>query len=544
MPALVERGGRSARAMGALAVLLIVVALVGPWARPAAAHATLLETTPSNDEVIERAPREVRLRFDERVDTFDGSIRVFDPTGDRVDEGQVRRVEDGAVVVAPVDARRQGTYTVAWRVVGSDGHDRSGSFVFHLGTRTGAADIDDRTDPLVTVLDHIARWVALAGALVAVGAAVLAAGSRREAAASRRLRVLTLAGAAAGAAAVGVLLVTQAASATGRSLLDALSLTWDLASGTRTGRLTLLRLAALAVAAAIAWLAWAWRRSPWAPAVAGAVAFVATSASGHAWIVERRWLAVVADVAHLGAAAVWVGGLVAVAVVFGTVEDRSRLLRRFSAAALAAAVVVAASGTVSGYEQVGSLAALTGTGYGRLLLAKVAGFAGLVWLGWVNRRRLLPALERSAGLLLRNVRAEIGIAAAVVAVTAVLVGQAPARVTYSQPFAATESATDLTVQVNVSPARTGANTIHLYFFDAAGVAAAQVDAVEVTAATGTIPPRRLTVTPVTVLRVRRRARLRSPIRRRSPRCPVRLNPDRSGRRRARGRRRLDQVPSR
>lgn len=483
--------------MGALAILVVAFALVGPWARPAAAHATLLETTPSNDEVIERAPTEVRLRFDEGVDTFDGSIRVFDSAGDRVDGGRVRQMEDGAVVVATVDASRQGTYTAAWRVVGSDGHERSGSFVFHLGTRTGAADIAEGTDPLVAALDYAARWGALAGGLIAVGAAVLAGAAQRELAAVSRLRTLAVFAASAGAAAVAVLLVTQAASATGRSLPGGLSVTWDLASGTRTGTLTLARLVALAVAASLAWVRPVWRRAPWATAIAGVVSFAATSASGHAWIAERRSMAVVADFAHLGAVAVWVGGLVAVAAVYGVVEDRPRLLRRFSAAALLAAAVVAASGTVSGYEQVGSLGALTGTGYGRLLLAKIAGFAGLVGLGWVNRYRLLSALERSAGALVRNVRAEIGIAAAVLAVTAALIGQAPARVTYSQPYAATESVADLTVQINVSPARTGANTIHLYFFDATGVAAEQVDAVEVTAATGTIPPRRVTVTPVT-----------------------------------------------
>lgn len=111
MLAPIGRGRWPARARGAFAVVLTAVALVGPWVRPAAAHAILLETTPANDELVERAPSEVRLRFDEGVDTFDGSIRVFDSSGDRVDGGQVRQLEDGAVVVAPVDGRRQGTYS-------------------------------------------------------------------------------------------------------------------------------------------------------------------------------------------------------------------------------------------------------------------------------------------------------------------------------------------------------------------------------------------------------------------------------------------------
>jgi hypothetical protein len=43
----------------------------------------------------------------------------------------------------------------------------------------------------------------------------------------------------------------------------------------------------------------------------------------------------------------------------------------------------------------------------------------------------------------------------------------------------------------------GVNDVHLYFFDASGTQSEPVDAVEVTAAIGAIPARRLTVTPVT-----------------------------------------------
>jgi hypothetical protein len=52
------------------------------------------------------------------------------------------------------------------------------------------------------------------------------------------------------------------------------------------------------------------------------------------------------------------------------------------------------------------------------------------------------------------------------------------------------------IQMSVQPARAGTNEVHLYFFDQAG-ATVPIDAVEMTAAVGDVPPRRLTVVPVT-----------------------------------------------
>jgi hypothetical protein len=56
---------------------------------------------------------------------------------------------------------------------------------------------------------------------------------------------------------------------------------------------------------------------------------------------------------------------------------------------------------------------------------------------------------------------------------------------------------DARLQADVDPAEVGPNDIHLYFYDGAGQEPLVVDAVEITAAVGEIPPRRLDVTPVT-----------------------------------------------
>src|SRR5690606_10531185 len=167
---------RLARLCGlAVAVLAPGAGLVVGTAQPAAAHATLTGTTPAADSVLDTAPTEVELVFDEPVEVVDDAIRVFGPDGDRVDDGIVETADGGAVLRAPLTAAAEGTYTVAWRVTSEDSHTLSGSFVFHHGTETGSVALDDgSTHVTTTVGGAVGRWLGLAGTLTAVGAATVA----------------------------------------------------------------------------------------------------------------------------------------------------------------------------------------------------------------------------------------------------------------------------------------------------------------------------------------------------------------------------------
>src|SRR3546814_2223280 len=89
----------------------------------------------------------------------------------------------------------------------------------------------------------------------------------------------------------------------------------------------------------------------------------------------------------------------------------------------------------------------------------------------------------------------------VLTVTAVLIDQPPGRTAVDRPFAATVTADDATLQMTVEPARTGANDLHLYFYNAVSGEVLPVDAVEITAGTADIPPRRLDVVPLTASHV-------------------------------------------
>lgn len=133
------------------------------------------------------------------------------------------------------------------------------------------------------------------------------------------------------------------------------------------------------------------------------LALVLLSGAGHtAAIADGPWPQV-ADVAHLLGAGVWAGGLPALAGLLhaasrnGAVPDAYavRAMRRFSHVALAAVLILAFSGSITGFLLVQSLPGLLGTTHGHLLLAKLAALAPALGLASLSRA-LLPRLSGPA----------------------------------------------------------------------------------------------------------------------------------------------------
>jgi copper transport protein len=248
---------------------------------------------------------------------------------------------------------------------------------------------------------------------------------------------------------------------------------------TRFGTVWLVQ-ALLAVAAAVLLLAG--RRIPVLVAAAlvpAAAALLTPSLSGHASV--SGTIALVADVAHVAAGAVWVGGLAALtAALLWSAGERWQLathaVPRFSGLAVIAVSWLIASGTVSGYLQVRALRGLWETTYGRLLLLKLALIVPLLLLGLYNNRRAVPRLREGIASLaertrfLKTVGVELALMVSIVSVTAVLVSEPPARaeVAPTGPAAATAALGDLELNLVVDPAAAGRNQIHLYLTDESG----------------------------------------------------------------------------
>jgi putative copper resistance protein D len=205
-----------------------------------------------------------------------------------------------------------------------------------------------------------------------------------------------------------VWLVLQAQQMSGRPLAAVFSegVVWTLLSDTVFGSVALVRFA-LIVLMALALCRFGFAESTklhWGQAatIALAAALVGTLAlAGHAGAgsgIEGN-IHLSADILHLVAASAWVGALVPLAVLLGAArrnEDHASLpvareaTLRFSALGIASVGTLLATGIVNSWVLAGSVPALIGTGYGRLLLVKVALFLAMLSIAAINRLRLTP----------------------------------------------------------------------------------------------------------------------------------------------------------
>lgn len=117
--------------------------------------------------------------------------------------------------------------------------------------------------------------------------------------------------------------------------------------------------------------------------VLAAVAVMLPPITGH---MSQQPLGSVLAAAHVLAAAVWFGVLLALALVVRTRGEWATLLPRYSQWALPAAITVTLTGICNGLVRIGGLSALVHTGYGHILLAKTIVLAPLLVLGWWWRR--------------------------------------------------------------------------------------------------------------------------------------------------------------
>jgi copper transport protein len=377
----------------------------------AQAHARLLRSVPANGVVVARAPTEVRLFYDDNVSTGPGNEVVRNGDGSAL-AGAPRA--HGRQLVLPLRAGlADGDYSVRWSVISDDGHIVQGVLAFAIGSGQPAPQSSLRPVARSRTLDSIERWLFLLGVLAAGGAAIFryaafGPGARELAEPERGRALRTGSRVIAGLLVAGCALCVAGAVPLARAANG---------SATRFG-LVLEVAAALALLGAV--LAALALRLPGLLPTAALVAVALLplpSLSGHALDPGQPFYAPVADVLHVLAASVWLGGLLALAAVLTLVRGRApeRAGRRFSNIALGAVLVVAATGLVRAVTELAAFHQLWSTTYGRVLLVKSALLLALVALGFANRRRLrLPV-----------VLAELAVLAALVLAAAVLTGSRP-----------------------------------------------------------------------------------------------------------------------
>ncbi|GAA0581383.1 copper resistance protein CopC [Paractinoplanes ferrugineus] len=468
-----------------LAAALIALGVLLIPASPAFAHAALIGSTPAPGSVIGSSPSEIVVTFSEGITAVAGRVQVLDPDGKRISGTPT---VSGATLRIPVRRAAQplGTYLVSYRVISADSHPVGGAITFSVGApsaeppKAGEAGIHRS----VTLATPVTRFLGYAGLTLTAGPALFLAllwPRRRSRVAATRTAYAGL-----GLVAVATLasLWVQAPASSGAAL-------WDV-SGTELGqvltssygiilscRLILLGVVGVLLRPVLRGTAPRWRGLA---AVAVALGTLVTwPLTGHAAASPLSAAIVAADVVHMAAMAVWLGGLLTL-TVFLLRRTHPRvlgvLLPVWSRWAALAVVWLVAGGIVQAVVQVGTIRALWETDYGRLLIAKVVILAATLAAAWYARRlvnrRQVPAA--GAGPLRRAVGIEVAATVVILGLSAVLVQVNPGRSASVDQGAVREQGVSqtltcplYTLQFNIFPAQLGDNnTIHAFVYTPAG----------------------------------------------------------------------------
>jgi cytochrome c oxidase assembly factor CtaG/putative copper export protein len=119
--------------------------------------------------------------------------------------------------------------------------------------------------------------------------------------------------------------------------------------------------------------------------------------AGHSAGLGDHALATTAGVAHIVAAVLWIGGVLALGV-HATRRDLplQRAVQRFSTIALVCILLLAASGAANAYTRLDQPSQLFTTGYGQVLLTKMVLILALGFLGWTMRKRIISTLGNTS----------------------------------------------------------------------------------------------------------------------------------------------------
>ena len=408
--------------------LVVVAAMIGlalgsglVLAGPASAHAELRSSDPANGQLLETAPDHILLMFSEPPDAGLTTVGMVDSSGTPVPTGPPERPSgSNREIQVRLDPVPDGVYTVTWRTVSAtDGHVTAGALTFGVGVSaadvTPAPQVGSRT-PAPSALGIAGRWLVYLGLVVLLGAAasgMLAFGTRTNA----RPWLLATAWALA---ALGVVAMTLAERTTVAVPLGTLL-------SSEAGGKYLLLAASVGVAGVAVLAASLSPDRVWfgALALTAAGAMLARALGGHAagsgLEVTMQWL-------HFVGVGVWIGGLAW--LVLGLVRRLDGWqVRRFSNLAAGGLIVVVVSGILRSVNEMGGWGWWMhpfGSDFGTTLIVKLAIVVSLIALGALNRYRNVSRFEDLGSRpLLRTAGAELGLAVAVLAATAVLTGFPP-----------------------------------------------------------------------------------------------------------------------
>jgi copper transport protein len=412
------------RSVRLTAVLGLTLGLVAVSAQPAAAHASLISSDPGNGAVLTGAPRQAILQFDQPITPGLSGVWLFDGRGRMVPGVRIVGGSSSALV-AELPPLQKDAYRLMYHTRDDiDLHQTRGAIVFGVGHAVDRLGQPDMVAP-PSFGETTVRWLELAGISTLVGVAaawLLIIPTLRGRASPETLRPLlsrapgrlkALATAAYVAIVIGkigqLLVVMQSLpGGAGGAGTTVESVLFD----SRFGSLWLLAMALtlatfLAACVAVGARRGAGKHRANVTLLAAVVTLVAVAAQGsHGTNQDGLDLTLgTIRAIHLGAAGLWVGGLLVLVVLFASSLRRANpelplattALRQFGGLSVICVGLLSITGLLLVANGIRSPEVLLSTTYGLTLAAKLVAGVAAVTFGLGHTLLLHPVAGRALG---------------------------------------------------------------------------------------------------------------------------------------------------
>ena len=453
------------------AALMALTALVALPATSALAHSQLDSSTPAANSVIDTAPPQIVLDFNEGIQASLSDVRLYDEKGKQVKTSSPARGVDDSIVLTQVPALQPGLYAVIWRIISADGHPVDGAFSFQIGTASTANGITliqqvqnaSKSKPSVAWLAAFFRFLSLTGALVVLGGGAWSLQGRPRLGEQDGVQRLVRRGwYSLFLGSLGTFAMFGAEAVNGGPTSGLKPSTWSTIAGTQTGNMLLARILLTLVVGVLVFRrleSMLWVAS--AGVCAGGL-LITFSGSGHPNALTPRALWILVDVAHLAAIAAWLGGLLVMWKAgreWMAEPEAVRPAHRFSLVSTIAVPVIIGTGFLQTWKLAKGFGDVAATGWGRLLISKLLLVVVILAIAGVSRWLLL---REGVASMRRTVVTEAVVGVFVVAIAAGMVALPPRGAVPHRDFAANLATSNgLVANVTVGPGQVGSNDIHI-----------------------------------------------------------------------------------
>lgn len=377
-----------------LPFVVLMVSLLG--VNKVSAHAYITNSNPSENEILETAPKKVYIEFNEKIQTGFNVLNVLNSSGERVDKKNVV-INSDTEKSMEVDLKSDlpnDIYTIEWRVVSADGHSVSGMIPFSIGELPEGATFPTQQDSgnlssfISTMINKGFLYV---GFSIYMGLLLFYTiwfkNDKLPTELVKRTKRTSIIALFLLAISIISSLVIQTQSYAGEGLLASMkpSNLLETLTSTKEGTIWIVQMILLAIlflAHRSIWTKEAYlKRKHWIiPGLAFIGIMLSKAFLGHPSSSPYETVAIMFDFFHLVAASIWLGGMIVIILflkegIFAKEGEGHDLywasMERYSLWALFTVAVLAITGAINASLLIPDFHSLVSTTYGKVLLIKI-----------------------------------------------------------------------------------------------------------------------------------------------------------------------------